>query len=366
MILHELYIGNENKNLKTIRTGFEKIGVILKKEYNEPHLSSYTNKEKADIKKTLAEMQKAMISEFNFDPATSFELRFTDSFVYETITSYCYDILNYDFTSDKKVTDFISIDGGRYKFKKNNMCYANIAFSTGIYNLLSYEEMMACCLHEIGHSFQVPLRVFNYRIAAMNTLKKYIGKVDSEYDPKATPGFIKVMADFMKAYNDRNQFLIWNNKMNETFADQFAASYGYSRELASALVKLEHENNRFISRRGDDLLDSVDAMLTFVLGADHPSNIERIQHSIIYMKKLSEDPTIPKKYRDDIKRKIVDMDRLAKEALKSEQGDSIFVACKKALALLTYKEPDEITEDDWNDITINQMNNLDYIGKKVL
>lgn len=365
MIFHELYVANESKNLKTFKTYLKKIKDVLSRRNISTSLSAYSDKDKADIQDCIKNMIKAIVGEFNFDKYSNIKLFFSDQFVFETVTGYCDELINYNSLSDAQITDFVSIKEGRYKFKTGTTCYTEISLSVAVFKIFSLEEIMACFLHEIGHSFEVPIRLFNYRIAVLKSISKYIPIISNTYNEKNTPMLVKLMADIYMDFDDRNKFLIPNNRNNETFADEFAVSYGYGKYLASSLLKMEKEDIKYMNTCS--ILDNLFTDLgEIVFGTAHPEDIDRIEHGIMLLKKVYNDPNIPPKYKKSIKNTINDMDRLVKDTFARDPNDSIYVALKKALALYMYKEPDEITEKDWNDITINQMKNVDYIGKKIL
>lgn len=366
MFLQEFYSYNNSTNITNIQKNIIKLSDYLKLKKFSTEKTDYLSKDLDKIADYLTSMQKAMIKEFNFDPASEIKLTISSEFIFETITAYSYEVYDYGIFSDKKIDDFITCKNGRYKFKTDSLCYCEITLSVKAMELLTPKEIMACFLHEIGHAFQTPMRIYGYRIAAMNTLGSVIGFLDEKYDPKNTPRLIKILASLKHGFDDRNLLGLFNNQANETFADQFATSYGYGDELASALTVFDDIIYQNEDRNGDLVATIMDQFFSLIFKADHPSTAKRINAAMTILKREAKNPKIPPKYRKDLERKIADMDRQFKRMNKLSFDDSLSVTFKKALALLTYKNPEDITEDDWNNIETNQTLGMDYLGKKVL
>ena len=247
----------------------------------------------------------------------------------------CYTIpVHYTKTPSIKVTK----EG--IKFTTPNECLIMVTFSPYLifkdnhgHNLLNPGELTAVVLHEIGHNFLdsvIPLgnAVENLKRAVMvkTKVKMKASNPESYKQDNDFVQMIKDSIDFLKTYRPDSFYDVFqtgsiavkqvianlipfrdpNEYLDEKYADSFAVSYGYGKELASALKKLEYT----IAKKNDkesnitSLIGGMMALMLELLFDEHPNTMARMQNTLTQLEYELNHGKYDAKTKAEIKKQI--------------------------------------------------------------
>lgn len=270
-------------------------------------------------------------------------------------------------------------DPNNKKRVRSEDLYINVNIDIGlIYGIDATEqEVMALILHEIGHCYDASLFSLLSKIAiAFNIngvpnipasilstiinllIREPISRIHQFVNRLTTknPVLSKFFSDFMMGYRSvvsmLNRISIFNILGNinitnyltnllspsnifgyagEKFADSFATSYGYGKELSSALNKIDKEQGLFLSDAaseipvlniGNDLL-RVTSKVAFFLMDPHPENVVRIKSQLDKLKRDIKDPNLKTSVRKELELEIKEMeDFINNVVMESEDEDN--------------------------------------------
>lgn len=354
MFYQEYYVP-QSAVIGQLQTHLNNIYKVLEKNKFNYRYNKYAPKDRKAIAKEFTQFNNLVNTTFNFDPASQFYFDITKNFemyttfMYNPIVYECYNCYN-----DIKITDIIEKKDKFFRYKKDDMCYREIHFSIPALELLEPREAMACIFHEIGHSFQFPVRLYGYRLEMANVIRKLCKKVGLAYDPDPESTLYKffggVAYDFGSSTGD------------ETFADQFATSMGYGQEIATSLAKIDKMNYEYYNKNNSLvwLFPQLIGLLILGLIDEHPNTAQRTSSAIAIMLKESNNPRIPPKYRAALKKKIAQMEEGIEKNNAIEKGDSPLVILQKKIQLLKYDSISDLKKNDLNSIKKNQTIGLDW------
>lgn len=285
-ILNEIYFGKQTSILR-IEDYFAKLKQKYKREYVKD-MKTYKTVCKDPI---IRKIEKEIEDTFGFNAVTvtfSSDLTvngYTIPFVFDDKTNTAYDINEKGHTLKKlQAATIVTSHGFKFDTKKFKVNFLMCLTLGCIFNkYLSIPEMIAICLHEIGHTF------------ALSVMGKDIDVA----------------------------------RTNEKFADNFAAMYGYGPELGSAFQKMN--KNKFgkvatfinkipivnilvgIGKISEDLLNRATR-----IGYDpHPMLDKRIGYTITQLEQdLKDTPNINPKMRKAIEDQIQEL----KDSIRKDEN----------------------------------------------
>lgn len=258
---------------------------------------------------------------------------FPDSFIFNDITQ-------------KKLWDFTK-HGEKYYDHEHNMCVYVTSFLRNC-RIFTPAEHLAIILHEIGHCFDRSLAAriaevlflftdisnftqFRLQDKLMFILMTLIGSrygklygllnqlVDKLYGPIfiistfvnkifylfSTVKRYKDLADRFTHFASSPLYALGTQAMvgQEVFADSFATAYGYGPETAAVQVKFTQEYSLAIGNRYVDgaIYDVEFGLVLANLILDcHPDTLTRVSLNMKNLEKISNDPNLPPKYREQV------------------------------------------------------------------
>lgn len=344
MNLNESFLQKKPKNILIIEKEVKALQTLLQKDENYVDETFSTP---APLKKKILShiitMGKALRKEFNLDEDSGFTIVVKNKFVCEVMC----------LLSDKAnriciggdIRDVVNISNGKVSFKSKDMCWAEIKLSTALFmdKRLTTEMLMGGILHEIGHCFEDPIRSLTSRLWFMNNIMTntiYNIKNDEEFNKELNSFYVINMGNFYRT----SDFL-----GNERFADEFAASYGYSEGIVGLLSSIEqkdlHDTNSknlfeyMVSRIWHIIIN------TFFLLDPHPVYINRVSSIIHIMKKEAKNENIPIKYRKQLENQISRLEHNIDELYKIKEDDSLSLKLDKFVKKAGYNTLDSMY--DW-------------------
>jgi hypothetical protein len=281
----------------------------------------------------------------------------------------------------------VSKDG--IKYKPDAECDVLIVATTTLFfdKKLTDGEVMATILHEIGHSFteavvpiELGLDVFKRSLQAFaisfmavvtkkakNNLPVIEDIVQTMSNIVSTaPGFInkyipetpitKKLLLGVATNTDKRRYI------DEKFADQFAAMYGYGTELSSVLSKIDYtkktkdpsgEINKLIDLTCGLVNISTEVMFSYtpMLAARMKSSIQVLEHEIKTNKALTPE------LREDLEKQISDINLLAKQYSNINKTPKYEIARKAYFQFMF----NNIKEGDFFSKFITNSYNLDKV-----
>lgn len=219
------------------------------------------------------------------------------------------------------------------------------------------EEQLAVILHEIGHNFDVSLSArisdilthigiifggtpsdpVGFMYHALNILSLLIGSRAFKVYMHMEDMYVKIVGTrfyntLQKMFEVINSVAVfdWYKKGNivaaielgtnpifflsrstgagkEAYADSFAVAYGYGPALSSALIKLDKNYSLITGNRYLDGFFYDVSYINVLLGMFvdcHPDTLSRISMNIKNLEKISNDPSLPKSYRNEVKKNL--------------------------------------------------------------
>ena len=291
---------------------------------------------------------------------------------------------------------------------------------------LSPQELMAVILHEIGHSFDASFfNLLSYididlidRINMINGSLSNISFKSNENISKdilnSLYGFILGTLPIGKFYTIMNKLItqiplinniissmnynindIWSlikqyksyNKIlltitnpiiivtgllnpantfgyaNEKFADSFATSYGYGKDIASYLNKRRMNKGRFITENINKIpilnlgydLNTVMLEIATLLSSPHPDNMIRIQSQLNKLKRDINDPNLSPKVKNELSINIKELEDYINNVVLNINHESnhgrLISYIKNYIMIKLFKgklDPRELFEAVWN------------------
>lgn len=329
----------------------------------------------------------------------------------DEIDAYTYSLSkSFDFGIKKNISKYVvGTQESGYKFKANNGICIIVAVSYGILksNKFSNEEITAMFLHEIGHNFADCLNdaihmvnrkliknYYNYLIWKGSCIfgRKYRKEVEdrmnknkyTKAEKEKTTKFssnswikklIYVKYNFV-SFAKETLYILTNKKaanmqidqevrdkqndkmskslgrMEETFADKFAAVYGYAIPLTKGLFKLdpsviESPAYKFVDKFNKDANDAIEkALINFYLFDMHPAEIQRANAMMNTLKNELDKEDIDPNVKKVLKGQISELDKYLKEMTTASKNDSEREAIRKAFYKTVSKEaPDGLCKE---------------------
>ena len=329
----------------------------------------------------------------------------------DEIDAYTYPLTkSFDFGIKKNVSKYVvGTQESGYKFKANNGICIIVAISYGMIkgNHFSNEELTGIILHEIGHNFadclndalhvvnrKIVKNYYNYliwkgsfifgrkarkeiedkmtktrydkaekeknaRFSSNSWIKKLIYKkynfVDFAKETLRILGSKKVAKIQIPQENRDKQ----NDKMSkslgrmeETFADKFAAVYGYAVPLTKGLFKfdpsvVQSSAYKFVDKFNKGANDAVEQALTnYYLFDVHPADIQRANAMMNTLKTELDKEDIDPNIKKVLKGQISELDKYLKEMTTASKNDSEREVIRKAFYKTVSKEaPDGLCKE---------------------
>lgn len=103
---------------------------------------------------------------------------------------------------------------------------------------LAPHELMAILLHEVGHLVGDAAPIENAR----NALNVYLASNAEYLKVSQSIHYKEILAYGLKDYLSKTQSMFYTGDISEIYADEFAASYGFGDDLASAYKKITSNN----------------------------------------------------------------------------------------------------------------------------
>ena len=361
MQLNESYVYKKSENLITIEKEIKLLQDFCR---NHPDCTKNVKQSTADtITKHLDVMSAALVDEFNLDPSSGFKIYCQSKFKFQVMNWITNKAINA--CENGNIDNIINISNGRVRFKKDDICYAEVEISSGVFTnrKITSEMIMGGLLHEFGHCFQTPVRCLTYRLETINKFCKLADilqthKVYTGLDKAETNDFlVKCLANLSMGLD--------SNTRDEQFADQFAASYGYGKGCAMFLSLIEDNNYKAFNKMNifTQLSTAMDQTLASLLVGDpHPSYIKRMNYILFIMKKEAKNKDIPKRYRKDLDQQIKDLENNINNILAIQQDDSIRTRLRKMMnnVSFTTKYSDDELKELSGKSSYNQTIGLDY------
>lgn len=294
--------------------------------------------------------------------------------VYVDDTGVCYTI-PVQYSSIPKTK--IAADG--IKFAKANQYEIMISYHPALIfknktgpNLLNSGELTAVTLHEIGHNFVESVIPLGNTLECLKQAILFKTRVNMRGTSiKKDPGFIDILNNiitFLKMYRpdsfydafETSKVIIKQTIANlipfydpkkyieEKYADSFAVSYGYGKELASALKKIDtkmarindNSHNRIISTLG-----GVYGLMTELIFDEHPSTIARIKAMSDQLEYELEHGKYDKKTKETLKKEIRGINTMLKQYSNMSKRSSYMTAKSAYNELITSLIPNNKTND---------------------
>lgn len=223
---------------------------------------------------------------------------------------------------------------------------------------LTDEEVMSTMLHEIGHNFTdavvpitLPLEV------AKSSLKTYITTFLSatkrqieDMVPKTidaldtvsnmisrVPGFGERIAKKNEIVAKEYLYSVLSSTskrryIDEKFADQFTAMYGYGPALSSVLVKIDYNRKNIKDAPLTNFIDSfyglVDLSMDIMFGG-YPMLSARLKSSVSLLEhEIEKNDSIPPELKKELEDQIKDIDLLAMQYSRIDKNSNYSVAKK--------------------------------------
>ena len=124
-------------------------------------------------------------------------------------------------------------------------------------------------------------------------------------------------------------------RKGETFADSFAAAYGYGPELAVGLSKLtktslnplslDVDNMPSITKAVYDFYKAESYFIQFLLGSGHGTEDTRIHAVTRQIKSELNDPNIPRGLKKELEAQVIDLEKTYNDFLSTENEDTKLV-----------------------------------------
>lgn len=326
MIIQEMYFFKPVKNLIKIEDVITEMRKVT--ENGKKRLPS------REINKYLSKIITYLYREFRFDPAESvFTLIYSDSMIFETLFGFYNGI-------PKDIKEFATIDEKKQIFKFNTK-YApaiNIKVSSSmLFNEeFSPKEIVAGILHEIGHSFEWKFRIYFYELENVEKTLNFLDRIN--FINLGNDKLQKLSIILTKIFNNPNYHTFNGNNENdfkeaESFCDQFATIYGYSKELASFLTSIQYYSaikiyNKDYKKETFGIFSKLlynlqDGLVNLLMVKTHPEYGERIRLVIAALQgELNNNKNLTKKQRKILEDKINQINHMVEEALKVNKNDS--------------------------------------------
>lgn len=308
-ILNELYLGRAP--VEPLRKQI----AIVRAKFRNQHITPTTNQDPEILK-----FNRLVESIFGFH---SFALYIQPDNI---PNAYTFPVDNY-YTEEDKVKIIKSLTASPTGFKYREAIEglsAIIAINIGLINLdeVTDDEIMATCLHEIGHCFfeavtnpdnaytssrKLSSILLTVNKCALDKIKKgkqiTIDAVNRDIDTFAS-SIKSIKKSFFhlkkKIFRESMEDNMKKNRIaytNEKFADNFAAMYGYGEECGSVDVKITSAIHKMVggkpvkypklfetilmyNRYFEDLLQYI-----FNLQNEHPENLARMKTTADYLKR---------------------------------------------------------------------------------
>ena len=362
-ILQEAYYGKP-KEFVEIEKRLEKIIEMIRLTKEEPSMAVDINS-----MKELEEIEDLFTKFFkNYKTSITF---------YSPILSPAYNA----FTFPSSLSYFRK-DPNNKRIARSEDLFINVNVDIGLVYALEMtpQELMAIILHEIGHCFDASFFMLLSNICINATVwfdsPDKISKVTfdlfgSLYNTfiRFLMGSVPIMSEFYQVFNRlvssnpminkiisdvqmvfasissfvsvfnrpkpyRYLFALLNPSnvfgyANEKFADSFATSYGYGKDVASSMYKMQQRKGLFLNDAvakipilnvGHDLL-SVSARVSTLILDPHPHEAARIQSQLTKLKRDLNDPNLDYKVKKELLDNIRDLEDIIDNVILNADAD---------------------------------------------
>lgn len=336
MFLQEMYYFNKPKTLIKTEAELSKL-----KEYIKAYNKAVKNKDNKAIKKldekiidSLSNSITYLFEQFNFDANYS---KFT-------ITSGQYDGISISYSFYRGIpTDikyFVTIDPKNQYFKFTDRCAPAIILRVPTRYFLDERMtpamLMGAILHEIGHTFEFKFRHYFEQNKNFEECLNFLERHNIfRLEKKKLIGISKVISSIFLKNPAYDRSMGRAHKRIESFADQFAAMFGYSVELSKLLDIIERDNLSYYDKytKQPDEVSSI-ARAIGALGdmlkkfnafdfESHPDYGERVHNLISFLEnELEHNKKMTLKQKRELMNQITDLKKLAMNLNKETDKDS--------------------------------------------
>ena len=239
--------------------------------------------------------------------------------------------------------DRFEVNGKSIKFKPELKAVTMIVATAPLFftDKLTNAELTAIFLHEIGHSFKqavIPVEtcldvlrdslgsvIFNFLSATKHTMKELeknpfnaitnlgaIIKASPEAKERTRKRWPSLFEKVLRGFKNTSSGSMY---IDEKFADQFAAMFGYGVELNSALIKIDYDRKDIKGAPVLNFLNTfaglIDLSLDLMLDC-HPFIGARLKSTVnVLQREIDKNSTLPDSEKKRLKKQIDSINLLA-------------------------------------------------------
>lgn len=256
--------------------------------------------------------------------------------------------------------DRFEVKGKSIKFKPELKAVTMIVATAPLFftDKLTNAELTAIFLHEIGHSFKqavIPVEtcldvlrdslgsvIFNFLSATKHTMKELeknpfdaitnlgaIIKASPEAKERTRKRWPSLFEKVLRGFKNTSSGSVY---IDEKFADQFAAMFGYGVELNSALVKIDYDRKDIKGAPVLNFLNTfaglIDLSLDLMLDC-HPFIGARLKSTVnVLQREIDKNSTLPDSEKKRLKKQIDSINLLALQYQNLDKSSNYSMAKK--------------------------------------